>query len=363
MDEFAVSYEGPRQISIRAVEPVRPGPGQVRVRTLFSGISSGTELTAYRGTNPYLNRHWDEQRRLFIDGATTLSYPVIAWGYEQAGEIVEVASDVSQSHIGRRVFGIWGHRSDGVIAAAEVPWRTIPHAIDPRLGVLAQIGATALNGILDGGIHVGETVAVFGLGVVGQLVGQLARLNGATVYGIDPIAARRDLALALGVHQALDPATISPAEAIKAVTEGRGADVCVEASGSPAGLGEAIRTCAYSATVVAMGFYQGGAPELRLGEEFHLNRINIIGSQILGQPPALTYRWNMRRLLETFMRLATTGQVRTEPLITHVVDVADAPSLFQLIDEKPQEVMQGVLDFRRVPSYGEGRLTVPGEER
>ena len=85
--------------------------------------------------------------------------------------------------------------------------------------------------VLDADIHVGETVAVFGLGVPGQIVAQLARLNGATVIGVDGIRARRELATELGADVVLDAGEGGVAEQIRELTGGRGADVCLEVTG------------------------------------------------------------------------------------------------------------------------------------
>src|SRR5215203_7539711 len=91
-------------------------------------ISAGTELTAYRGTNPYLSRHWDVERRLFVDGEPTFSFPLDGWGYEQVGEIVEVGDGVAQVRPGDRVWGAWGHRSGSVVPAEPVAERVLVDA-------------------------------------------------------------------------------------------------------------------------------------------------------------------------------------------------------------------------------------------
>jgi 2-desacetyl-2-hydroxyethyl bacteriochlorophyllide A dehydrogenase len=327
-------------------EPARPiGGGEVRLRTLLSGVSSGTELAAYRGSSPFLHKRWDAERRLFLDaGEGSASYPLTTWGYEEVGEVIEAGPGAGLP-LGTRVYGGWGHRSEHVAAAAWAAERVLPADADPRLGIFSHIGATALNGVLDAAPRLGETVAVFGLGVVGQLVSQLLRLAGARVIGVEPLPARRALAGALGTSWLVDPAAEPPAERIRALTDGRGADVCVEASGAVAALHEAVRACAYASRVVALGFYQGGAEALRLGEEFHHNRISLVCSQIGGVAPELASRWDRRRLVQTFMCLALAGRVRCTDLITHRVPVADAPALFRLLDERPHEVLQAVLDF------------------
>jgi 2-desacetyl-2-hydroxyethyl bacteriochlorophyllide A dehydrogenase len=337
-------FSGPRQVEL-AHEAERPLAGdEVRVRTLFSGISAGTELTAYRGTNPYLYKRWDKASRLFVaEAGPEPAYPLAGWGYEEVGEICELGADVSDLALGDRIYGVWGHRTHQALGAEYARPRRLPADAEPLLGVFSNIGAIALNGILDAQINLGETVAVFGMGVVGQLVAQLARLSGAQVIAVDLLAPRRALALRLGAAAAIDGQ--GAAEAIKAMTGGRGADVCVEASGATAALHEAIRACAYSARVVAMGFFQGEARQLFLGEEFHHNRIAVVCSQISGVSPALQGRWDRLRLTTSFMGLATEGRLELLPLITHVRPFAEAAALFAQLDQRPDELLQAVLRF------------------
>jgi threonine dehydrogenase-like Zn-dependent dehydrogenase len=340
----ALILKGPRELAFE--EPPEPalGPTDVRIRTLFSGISAGTELSQYRGSNPFMNKRFDEARRLFMEGRTW-DYPVKNLGYEEVGEIVEVGSDVRDVRPGRRIFGTWGHRTHHVASLDYALPRLMPEDADLRIGIFSHIGAVALNGVHDAGIRIGDTVAVFGLGVPGQIVAQAARRSGARVIGVDPVAARREIALRLGMDEALDPATENVAEAIKERTEGRGADVCIEVSGAPAALAEAIRSVAYSARVVALGFFQGEARGLHLGEEFHHNRVNLVCSQISGVAPEASYRWGKPRLWQTAVRLQHEGVLDLLPLITHVEPFERAPELFARLDQGGEGMLQTMLSF------------------
>jgi threonine dehydrogenase-like Zn-dependent dehydrogenase len=213
------------------------------------------------------------------------------------------------------------------------------------LGIFSQIGAISLNGVLDAAIRIGETVAVFGLGTPGQIVAQLAKRSGARVIGIDPLPLRRDMAHGLGaVDETLSPAD-GVAEHIRAITNKRGADVCIEASGAYSALQEAIRTAAYSAKVVSMGFFQGAGQALYLGEEFHHNRVNVVCSQIFGVSPDLTYRWNTERLVRTAMNLQAEGVLNLRPVITHVLPFSESAEAFRICDMEPETAVQVVLDF------------------
>ncbi len=340
-----VSFTSPRVAEVVPDIDAPLGAGQVRLRTLYSGISAGTELTAYRGSNPYLTKRWDDARRLFVDGSTTFAYPVNGWGYEEVGEVVEVGTDADGVAVGDLVWGTWGHRSHTVQDADRAAKRTLSNGVDPKIGIFSHIVAIGLNVILDADIHVGETVAVFGLGVPGQIVAQLARLNGGRVIAVDGISARRELATRLGTDVVLDPADGGVAERVRELTDGRGADVCLEVTGNYAAMHEAIRTVAYSSRVCVAGFMQGGGDALRLGEEFHHNRVNVVGSQISGVAPSLQHRWDGYRLARTAMDLAADGRLRLADLITHVLPLEQAGAAFTLLDTHPEQALQVVLSF------------------
>lgn len=317
---------------------------QVRIKTLYSGISAGTELTQYRGTNPFMHRQFDEARRMFVDAAEpSWTWPVRNLGYEEVGEIIETGAEVTGLSMGQHIYGTWNHKTHHVADAAYARDRLMPKGADARTGIFSHIGAVALNGVHDANIRIGDTVAVFGLGVPGQIVAQAARASGAQVIAVDPDPFRRQMAESLGAHMTLHPA--NAAEAIKEMTNGRGADSCIEVSGAPSGLSEAIRAAAYSARVIAMGFFQGDLKGVNFGEEFHHNRIQLICSQISGVAPESSYRWTKPRLWRTAIELQHKGVLNLLPLITHVAPFADAPALFDQLDQGTPAMMQSMLVF------------------
>jgi len=342
----ALLLEAPRKLAFEPLALAPVGPGEVRIRTLHSGVSAGTELSQYRGTNPFMHVQWDASLRLFKKGGEpSWPYPVRNLGYEEVGEIIEAGSTVDAVRVGQRVFGTWGHRTHHVASQEYARERLMPEGADPRIGIFSHIGAVALNGVHDAAIRMGDLVVVFGLGVPGQIVAQAARASGATVIGVDPVRARRETALALGIDRTLDPTTTAIAETIKAETGGRGADVCIEVSGAAPALAEAIRTVAYSSRVVAMGFFQGEVKGLQLGEEFHHNRIELICSQISGVGPAASHRWNKLRLWQSAIRLQHEGRLNLTPLITHNVPFEQAPQLFERLDRGDSDILQSMLSF------------------
>jgi 2-desacetyl-2-hydroxyethyl bacteriochlorophyllide A dehydrogenase len=347
--ERVVQFTGPRQVEV-AEHPSAPlPPGHLRVRTRYSGISAGTELTAYRGTNPYLTRTWDAEARIFRDGAPGMEYPVAGWGYSEVGEVTEVSPDVAGSPgtpaVGDLVWGIWGHRSEGVVPAEKLNGHTLPAGLEPLAGAFARVGAIAYNAVLASDIHLGEDVAVFGQGVIGLLTTRLAQLNGARVTAVDALDGRLEWAERYGASHTLDARTDDVAERVRESTDGAGADVAIEISGVYPALHEALRSVTVGGRVVASGFYQGDGAGLRLGDEFHHNRVQLVCSQIGGVPQQLVGRWTVDRLQQTFLRLVAEGQVDVKSLVSHVVPVADAADAYVLLDERPQDALQMVLEF------------------
>ena len=347
MSELGLALTAPRQLVFEELPVPRLAADQVRIRTLYSGISAGTELSQYRATSPFMQRQWDERNRRFRDSETpSWTFPVRNLGYEEVGEVVEAGRDVSELHVGDRVFGTWGHRTTHVWAAAEAAQRKMPAGADPRIGIFSHIGAVALNGVHDARIRMGDLVTVFGLGVPGQIVAQIARASGATVVGIDPVASRREIALKLGADRVLDPTAGSVADIIKSETGGRGADICIEVSGAANALAEAMRTVAYASRVVAMGFFQGELRGVHLGDEYHHNRIELISSQISGVAPEASHRWSKLRLWQTAVQLQHEGRLNLLPLITDTVPFGEAPELFARLDKGDPSILQSVLAFQ-----------------
>jgi 2-desacetyl-2-hydroxyethyl bacteriochlorophyllide A dehydrogenase len=343
-----VSFTAPHQVALVPCEAPPMLPGSVRIRTWYSGISAGTELTAYRGSNPYLTGTWDAERRLFVPGAPTFAYPVEGWGYSEVGEVVEVADGVDRPQVGDVVHGIWGHRSEAVVPAEAVRDR-VWGANDAVSGTFARVGSIALNAVLAADARLGDRVAVFGQGVIGLLATRLATLAGADVVAVDTLSRRLDAARAMGALEVVAADVEGGAGPVIREWAPGGVDAAIELSGSDRALHEAVRSVVVDGTVVASGFYQGGAEHLRLGEEFHHNRVRIVASQISGTPVALGPRWDQPRLVRTFMEQVRRGQVDVRSLVTDVVEAADVASAFRRLDAGDPDILQAVLRFPAAP--------------
>ncbi|MCR2825120.1 zinc-dependent alcohol dehydrogenase [Microbacterium sp. zg.Y909] len=344
-----VQFTAPGEVALVEIDPAPLTAGSVRIATWYSGISAGTELTAYRGTNPYLTSSWDAARRLFVPGEPSFAYPVQGWGYSEVGQIVEVADDVTDLRTGDVVHGIWGHRSDAVLPASVVAARVMPPDAAPILGTFARVASIALNAVLAADVRLGERVAIFGQGVIGLLATRLATLSGGRVLAVDTVEQRLQVARRFGAQEVIDALRPGGAsELIRDLTDG-GADSAVELSGSDRALHEAIRSVVVEGVVAASGFYQGGAASLRLGEEFHHNRVRLVASQISGVPVRLGGRWDQPRLVRTVMEVILSGAVDAGSLITDVVSAPDVGDIFARLDRGDPSILQAVLRFDAAP--------------
>ena len=334
-----------KQIEIRSYNEEELKENEVRIKTLYSGVSAGTQLTLYRGKNPFNNKVFDREKRIFSkEQKDGLLYPNFgAWGYEEVGEISELGKAVKSLKIGQIVYGTWGHKSTNIVTEEFALNHLLSEKVDPIIGIYSQMGSIALNAILDADIHIGEKIAIFGQGIPGQIVSQLARLNGAEVFAVDLEDYRLDFSKKNGATYTFNSKNEDVAMKIKEIT-GKGVDKAIEISGNPKALHEAIRSTIYNGTVVCSGFIAQEATGLFLGEEFHHNRIRIICSQIEGINPQLHYSWDRLRMEKTIMKLAEEGKLNLRGLITNEFPFEDAKKAYEFLDTS-RECLQVVLKF------------------
>jgi 2-desacetyl-2-hydroxyethyl bacteriochlorophyllide A dehydrogenase len=326
----ALWFTAPRTAELRPEKVPPPRPGEVRIKSIASAISHGTEMLVYRGEVP---------AGLPLDLPTlagSFSFP-IKYGYATVGRVLDAGAGSFSP--GDLLFVHHPHQ-DTFVVPAELPVR-LPDGLDPTLGLFFANLETALNVVHDAPLRLGETALVFGQGVVGLLVTRLLRLAGATrVLAVDPIAKRRDLALEAGADEAFEPGEGLRGRILE-VTAGRGADLAVEVSSSGAALQAAIDAVATEGTVVVASWYGARPVELSLGGHFHRGRVRLRSSQVGRIDPELGARWDRARRTEAALGLLP--RLRLEGLVSHRVPFERAPEAYRLVDENPEETVQVVL--------------------
>jgi threonine dehydrogenase-like Zn-dependent dehydrogenase len=238
------------------------------------------------------------------------------------------------------------HRETNVVSEHEARSGLIPKGVSQKEGIFTMLAKVALGAVHDAKIKIGDNVAIFGLGTIGLMVAQLAKLSGAEkVYAVDLITKRLKKAEEYDV-QILNANENDVALKIKENSLGKGVDVAIETSGSYRGVHEAIRSCSIAGRVVTVGFYRGGASDLYLGEEWHHNRITLLSSMTSWNCPHRDFSlWNEDRLLSTVFKLFKDKKLLVEDLITHVIPFEDAQKAYELIDKNPQKTIKVALSY------------------
>lgn len=272
---------GPRQGELREETIRAPGPDEVLVESLFSAVSRGTESLVFRGTVP--PSEYQRMRAPFQEG----EFPApVKYGYCNVGRVLEGPPAL----MGRAVFALFPHQERYVVPCSGVV--PLPEDLEPSRAVLTANVETAVNGIWDSGISVGDRICVLGAGVVGCLVAYLcSRIAGCQVELVDVDVRKREVAHRLGISFA------TPDQA-------RGDCDCVfEVSGHPDALATALRLAGKEASVVALSWYGASTASLPLGEAFHSQRLRIISSQVGTLPALRRSRWDHRRRVEAALRM------------------------------------------------------------
>ncbi len=341
----------PRELALVSYDDLPLQPGEVRARAIISGISHGTEMNLFTGNNPFAEKEFDPELRLFVPRDEAPAPDSILLGYEWIGEVFDVAPGVSNFKVGDRVHLPFCHRqthtfheNTETLLSRITP---LPAGFSSERAIFLALAGVALQAIHDAHIKVGDYLAVFGLGTIGLLAVQLAKLNGAAwVAAIDPLASRRDLALSFGADVVYDPMAEDVAYAIKANTPYHGADIAIDFSGNYRALNDAIRVTQKGGTVVAGGFYRGGGTPLTLGAEWHHNRITLLSSMGVWECPHRDHpTWNRERVHQTALELLAAGMLKTDGLVTHRIPFEQAAEAYQLIETQPESAIKVVLTY------------------
>ncbi|MEV7218643.1 zinc-binding alcohol dehydrogenase [Streptomyces sp. NPDC093681] len=256
--------EAPGRGVLREVTLPVPGPDDVLVRTLFSGVSRGTETLVFGGRVP--ENQYAAMRAPFQEG----DFPgPVKYGYLNVGVVEEGPERLA----GRTVFCLHPHQTRYVVPAAAVT--PVPPSVPAGRAVLAGTVETAVNALWDAAPLVGDRITVVGGGMIGcSVAALLARFPGVRVELVDADPGRAEVAAALGVGFA------SPADALG------DRDLVVHASATEAGLARSLELLRTEGTVVELSWYGDRRVALPLGEAFHSRRLTLRGSQVGTVSPA-----------------------------------------------------------------------------
>lgn len=335
--------------------------GDFFVETVYSGISAGTELTFFLGTNPKQSEGWDEANRLFrgdLEPSIVDIFPKCE-GYMEVGKVTE--SRNKDVPVGAFIATEYGHKS-GHTMHAQDRYTMLPDWMDPMMGIwVHKMGPISMMGILYAADEVqrgvvpklqgsldGQRVIVFGAGMIGLLCGAFAKWAGAQeVMIVDGIQERLDAAEKIGLtpimaHVGL-PLEVKERWTAKDAMD-TGADIAIQCTGSDFLLEQAFACLREQGTVIDLGFYQQGAAQVMFGKEFHHNRLRHVCAQIGAIPRHQQAEWDRARLSqETIAFLKDNGQALKDHLVTHIAPFKEAQDILDKLASRDPSMLQVVL--------------------
>jgi threonine dehydrogenase-like Zn-dependent dehydrogenase len=311
----------PGRGEIRSTPFSRLNVHEVRVRTLYSALSLGTELLIFRGGVP--KSQYKAMRAPFQEG----DFPgPVKYGYCNVGVVEDGPKDIK----GRTVFCLYPHQDTYLVAVdAVVP---LPDVLPPKRAVLAANMETAINGLWDAGPLMGCRIAVVGAGVVGCMMAALAsRIPGTDVQLLD-----------INPEKAAVASDLKVAFAAPDLYPGN-ADIVVEATGATEGLETALALAGFEASVVVMSWYGDAKVPLSLGGNFHSRRLKIISSQVSAVAPSHRARWSNRDRLE--LALGLLKDEIFDHLITDSSHFEDLPETLAALSSDPSGTLCHVIGY------------------
>lgn len=306
--EVVVTGQNEVEVQAREVDTTALGPGDLLIETEATFISAGTELANYTGREP----------RVFMPNQWC-TYP---WrsGYANVGRVMAVGPGVTRAEVGQRVF-TYGNHASAVIFNQQRLVCPVPEGMDATLAAATRMAGVAMTAIIVSEIRETPWVAVFGLGMVGNLAAQGFVQRGCRVIGVDPVASRRKLAEACGVHYTVGGDAAAAQDAILELTGGQGAEITVDAVGHSSVVMQAATATARFGQIVLLGSprvpVDGNLTALL--SDVHLRMITVRGALEWCLPiyPDIgnrTSQYSKQMMIFEWLR---AGRLQVEPLISH----------------------------------------------
>jgi len=325
----ALYFSGNQQFELKTAEAQAPGPGEVRLRVAYCGVC-GTDVHIYHGAMAQrlkLPQVIGHEVSAEIDA---VGEGVTGW---QPGDRVTVRplqpgaddpSDNGQRHIGKNLKFIGIDTPGGMQAFWNVPaysLHRLPDGLSLQLGALIEPLAVACHDVRLGELRAGEHAVVIGGGPIGMLIALVAKQKGANVLVSEPNPVRLVLA------ESMDLATVNPKEtdlvaAVEAFTKGAMADVVFEVSGVQAGVTAMTQVARARGRIVMVAIH--AEPKAVDLFRFFWRELRLIGARVY-EPEDF----------EEAIRLAASGLLPLQRLITQVSPLGEAQTVFETIGNNP----------------------------
>lgn len=343
----SVVFEAPERVALHEEALPEPSDGEVRVQTVVSGISPGTERLIYRGDAPKTLAA--DASFASMEGAG-LEFP-LRYGYACVGVVDATGPSVASEWEGTRVFAFQPHTS--AFTADPDTLIPLPEAVTDEEAVLIPSLETAVNVVMDGQPVIGEKVVVFGQGVVGLLTTfLLSRHPLGRLVAVEPSGERRRWANRMGADRTFSPDDlpavrellgINSPNPVEAQADLEGADLVYELSGQPQVLNDAVASTGFAGRILVGSWYGQHSAPLNLGGRFHRSQMELKATQVSTVDPQLRGRWTKERRMQLVLSLLAEDSF--EPLITHAFSIRDVASAYESLDAASPSMLQPLLRY------------------
>jgi 2-desacetyl-2-hydroxyethyl bacteriochlorophyllide A dehydrogenase len=312
----------PYEVTVETFEVPAPGPGQLLVETEASAISPGTELAVYTGVHQWLN---DPTR-------TWPRFPFVP-GYSAVGRVAGLGEGVEGFAVGDRLVWPGRHESHALLKPADPRAAIWPIAasVPAPVAALALITRFPLTALVRAEQMLGQSVAVMGLGTIGQITLRLFSAAGAyPLIGVDPLGGRRVVAERTSGVATVDPSEGDLKQKRRAINGGALPDIVVDASGVPNVVRAAMSSVVDGGKVIMVGSPRGIAGEVDFYWDLHGRSISLIGAHgsAIGDEPREKFPFVRDRALRTIVHFLESGKLKIDDLITHHVHGAEAKPMY-----------------------------------
>ena len=332
----------PFKVAIREVDLPAPAANQILVECEASAISAGTELAVYTGTH-----QWLKDPKM-----PDWKFPFRP-GYSAAGKVVAVGSEINGWLPGQRVCYPGNHATHELLTIGHERGRLwkMPDGLAFDKAALACISRYGFGGVLRAGLTLGRSVAVLGLGIIGQFALRSALAAGChPVVGIDSVVMRRESAKAAGAAHVIDPSGLDAKTALGDFLGTRGAEVVVDATGAPAAVPVAMSLACDAGQVVVVGSPRGLAQNVNFYDDLHRRYINVCGAHgnMLFEPAhtRLAGDWDINKAQNWLLAAFASGRMSTEKLVTHFISPEGIGAAYEGLLKNKEEYLGVVVRWK-----------------
>lgn len=328
-----IVFKEPFKVDIGIEEISELKPHEVLIRTSYTLISTGTELTAYS--------------KSFPEGSAWSAYVKYPFrpGYCNVGSVVKVGENVKNFRVGDRVASPAGHVEYAVIDESKLV--KVPDGVQDEMATFHTIASGVMNSVRSARVELGDSVGVIGLGLLGQFATIFSRLSGAfPLIAMDLSDFRLSLATTSGAHFTVNPAKENPHKVIENLTEKRMLDVVFEVTGNPEVIPWAIKLLRPMGRFIVLSSPRGSTT-LDFHDEVNAPSRVIIGTHFSSQPAyeTLQHPWTRRRNTKLFFDLLRKGIINVSHLITHKFKWYEAPRVYEELWKDRTKFLGVILDW------------------